>query len=149
MSARGGGAKNVDVYPVNAVSVHPRFSTFSTAGGDGCFAYWDADAKVRTKVFPRVGAQATKKEGNGLAGRIGGRAGGVGGNGGGQAAAGGEMAITATGFNKDGSLFAYAAGYDWSKGFGGSKADREDRVMVHVVGQDCNPRPKAASMQRN
>jgi hypothetical protein len=52
----------------------------------------------------------------------------------------GQAAITATGFNGDGGLFAYAVGYDWSKGYRGSFVGREDRVIVHVVGDECAPK---------
>lgn len=47
------------LYSVNAVSFHPIHGTFSTAGSDGTFCFWDKDAKQRLKNFPYVGSQIT------------------------------------------------------------------------------------------
>ena len=44
-----------DVYAVNAMSIHPQHGTFSTAGSDGTFHFWDKDAKHRLKGYPDVG----------------------------------------------------------------------------------------------
>ncbi|KAK4996948.1 RNA export factor gle2 [Elasticomyces elasticus] len=44
-----------NVYPVNAISFHPEHGTFSTAGSDGTFHFWDKDAKHRLKGYPEVG----------------------------------------------------------------------------------------------
>lgn len=41
-------------YPVNSICFHPVYGTFSTAGSDGTFCYWDKDAKQRLKNFPGV-----------------------------------------------------------------------------------------------
>eukprot|EP01083_Nonionella_stella_P132731 403551_1 len=38
------------IYPVNSIAFHP-LGTFSTAGGDGNFLFWDKDAKQRLKLF--------------------------------------------------------------------------------------------------
>ncbi|KXT11356.1 hypothetical protein AC579_9457 [Pseudocercospora musae] len=43
------------VYAVNAISFHPVHGTFSTAGSDGTFHFWDKDAKHRLKGYPEVG----------------------------------------------------------------------------------------------
>jgi len=48
------GANATDIYGVNAISVHPVYNTFSTAGGDGCFTYWDKDAKQKLQQFHRA-----------------------------------------------------------------------------------------------
>ncbi|KAF3480965.1 uncharacterized protein GIQ15_06312 [Arthroderma uncinatum] len=49
--------KDQMVYAVNAVSFHPRYhQTFSTAGSDGTFCFWDKDAHHRLKAFPVGGA---------------------------------------------------------------------------------------------
>jgi len=69
-----------NVYAINAISFHPLYGTFSTAGSDGSFNFWDKDSKQRLKQFPNL-----------------------------------RSPITATSFNKNGSIFAYALGYDWSK----------------------------------
>lgn len=42
-----------DVYPVNAISFHPQFGTFATAGADGGYNFWDKDSKQRLKQFKR------------------------------------------------------------------------------------------------
>ena len=44
-----------NVYAVNAISFHPVHGTFSTAGSDGTFNFWDKDAKHRLKGFPETG----------------------------------------------------------------------------------------------
>lgn len=50
-----GNASTSNVYAVNAISFHPQHGTFSTAGADGTFNFWDKDAKHRLKGFPEVG----------------------------------------------------------------------------------------------
>jgi hypothetical protein len=38
-------------FPVNSVDTHPHAdfqSVMATAGGDGCFAFWDKDKRTRT-----------------------------------------------------------------------------------------------------
>ena len=35
------------VYPVNALSFHPTYGTFSTAGADGYIHMWDKDSRQR------------------------------------------------------------------------------------------------------
>ncbi|KAJ5909033.1 hypothetical protein N7495_001715 [Penicillium taxi] len=44
-----------NIYSVNAISFHPVHGTFSTAGSDGTFHFWDKDAKHRLKGYPVVG----------------------------------------------------------------------------------------------
>jgi mRNA export factor len=52
--------------------------------------------------------------------------------------------ITATTFNKTGNIYAYAVGYDWSKGFQGNNPQYPNKVMLHPVAADeCKPRPSA------
>ncbi|KAF2718198.1 WD40 repeat-like protein [Polychaeton citri CBS 116435] len=53
-----------DVYSVNAISFHPEHGTFSTAGSDGAFHFWDKDAKHRLKGYPSVGAPITATDFN-------------------------------------------------------------------------------------
>jgi mRNA export factor len=43
------------VYSVHDISWHPIHGTFSTAGSDGTFNFWDKDAKHRLKAYPEVG----------------------------------------------------------------------------------------------
>lgn len=40
-----------NVFSVNAISFHPTYGTFSTAGSDGTFHFWDKDAKHRLKGY--------------------------------------------------------------------------------------------------
>ena len=48
-----------NVYSVNAISFHPVHGTFSTAGSDGTFHFWDGNAKHRLKGYPSVGGPIT------------------------------------------------------------------------------------------
>jgi mRNA export factor len=48
-----------NVHAVNAISFHPVHGTFSTAGSDGTFHFWDKDAKHRLKGYPNVGGSIT------------------------------------------------------------------------------------------
>ena len=84
------------IYAVNAISLHPVYGTFTTAGSDGTFHVWDKDARHRLK---------------------------------GPGNAGGP--ITATAFNRNGSIFAYAVSYDWSKGFQFNTANHPNVVKLH------------------
>nr|POE85440.1 nucleoporin gle2 [Quercus suber] len=97
-----------NVFSVNAISFHPVHGTFSTAGSDGTFHFWDKDAKHRLKGYPEVGGT-----------------------------------ISATGFNMNGNIFAYAVSYDWSKGYQFNTPQHPNKIMLHpVVGDECKPRPK-------
>lgn len=97
-----------NVYAVNAISFHPVHGTFSTAGSDGTFHFWDKDAKHRLKGYPEVGGT-----------------------------------ISATDFNHNGNIFAYAVSYDWSKGYSFNTAQTPNKIMLHpIVGDECKPRPK-------
>jgi len=96
-----------NVYSVNAINFHPQTGTFSTAGSDGTFHFWDKDAKHRLKGYPEVGGT-----------------------------------ISATAFNKTGSIFAYAVSYDWSKGYAHNTPQLPNKIMLHPVqGDECKPRP--------
>lgn len=104
---RDTGATTTSVYALNAISFHPVHGTFSTAGSDGTFHFWDKDAKHRLKGYPEVGGS-----------------------------------IVATGFSKDGNIFAYAVSYDWSKGFGGNTQNYPIKIKLHpILGDECKPRP--------
>ncbi|KAJ2724885.1 RNA export factor gle2 [Coemansia sp. Benny D115] len=51
--------------------------------------------------------------------------------------------IVSTAFNGDGSLFAYALGYDWAQGYKGNTASIKNTIMLHAVSeQDVKPKPK-------
>ena len=103
-----GQANQSNVFSVNAISWHPEHGTFSTAGSDGTFHFWDKDAKHRLKGYPEVGGT-----------------------------------ISATCFNRTGSIFAYAVSYDWSQGYSKNNPQYPNKVMLHAVAPDeCKPRPK-------
>ncbi|KAF8938731.1 hypothetical protein BGZ58_000258 [Dissophora ornata] len=42
------------VFSVNCINWHPVYGSFSTAGSDGSFAFWDRDSRSRLKLFPKV-----------------------------------------------------------------------------------------------
>ena len=44
------------VYPVHAIAFHPVHGTFATGGGDGVVAIWDAVAKRRIRIYPKLEA---------------------------------------------------------------------------------------------
>jgi cell cycle arrest protein BUB3 len=44
------------VYPVHAIAFHPIHGTFATGGGDGVVAIWDAIAKRRIRIYPKLEA---------------------------------------------------------------------------------------------
>ncbi|MCJ1437325.1 RNA export factor gle2 [Xylographa pallens] len=99
-----------NVFSVNAISFHPEHGTFSTAGSDGTFHFWDGNAKHRLKGYPEVGGT-----------------------------------ISATAFNRTGSIFAYAVSYDWSKGYAANSPQLPNKLMLHPVQPDeCKPRSKPA-----
>ncbi|KIX07681.1 uncharacterized protein Z518_02335 [Rhinocladiella mackenziei CBS 650.93] len=96
-----------NVYAVNAISFHPVHGTFSTAGSDGTFHFWDGNAKHRLKGYPAVGAP-----------------------------------ITATAFNRQGTVFAYAVCYDWSQGYQKNTPTTPNKIMLHgVQPEEVKPRP--------
>ncbi|KAI8391842.1 WD40-repeat-containing domain protein [Radiomyces spectabilis] len=43
-----------NMYSINAISFHPVYGTFSTAGGDGTINFWDKDSKQKLKPFPNM-----------------------------------------------------------------------------------------------
>lgn len=92
------GNSDTQLFTVNALSFHPIYGTFSTAGSDGTFTYWDKDVKQRLKGFPNVGAP-----------------------------------ITATAFNRNGAIYAYARGYDWAQGYQGNTPDFPCDIKLHPL----------------
>ncbi len=95
------------MYGVNAISFHPQYGTFSTAGADGTISFWDKDVKQRLKSFPTV-----------------------------------NVPIAATCFNRNGTIFAYAASYDWSKGHEHAQPGQMNKIFLHAVkDEDIKPRP--------
>lgn len=92
--------ENQDIYAVNSISFHPVHGTFVTAGADGTYNFWDKDSKQRLKQMPRC------MYGNNQ-----------------------PAPIPCGGFNRDGSIYAYAVSYDWSKGY----AEYNTQTMKNVI----------------
>ncbi|KAK9456443.1 WD40-repeat-containing domain protein [Dipodascopsis uninucleata] len=106
-NATTGARTETNVYSVNAINFHPQFGTFSTAGSDGSFHFWDKDSKHRLKGYGSLGAS-----------------------------------IPATAFNRNGTIFAYALSYDWSKGYQFNRPDYPNVVKLHPVKEEeVKPRP--------
>lgn len=51
--------QNDQVSAVNSIDFHPSLGTFSTAGGDGTFVFWDKENRQRLKQFSAVGCPIT------------------------------------------------------------------------------------------
>ncbi len=78
---------NNDIYAVNSMAFHPQFGTFATAGSDGTYNVWDKDSQQRLKAQNKCTYGTS------------------------------PAPIPCGNFNKDGSIYAYAVSYDWSKGY--------------------------------
>ena len=58
-----GEEESVDVvYPVHCLAFHPVYGTFTSGGGDGNVALWDAVAKRRIRQYHRFGASVGAME---------------------------------------------------------------------------------------
>lgn len=55
--------------------------------------------------------------------------------------------ITATAFNRNGNLYAYALSYDWSKGHEYYQAGAKNSIMIHPI-QDNEVKPRTGSLLR-
>jgi mRNA export factor len=79
------------IFPVNAVDAHPRpenHNVFMTAGGDGVVSFWDREKRHRVREM-----KVSSSYGQGA-----------------------QVPVTDARWSSDGKCFAYAMGYDWSKG---------------------------------
>jgi mRNA export factor len=116
---RGDSTAN-DIFSVNAMNFHPVFGTFSTAGSDGTYNFWDKDSKQRLKQM----AKAT-----------------YGTN---------PAPIPCSAFNKDGTIFAYAVSYDWSRGYSEyNPQSMKNAILLHPVKEEeVKPKPKAQTTGR-
>ncbi|KAJ3045661.1 hypothetical protein HDV00_007787 [Rhizophlyctis rosea] len=102
-----------NIYSVNSIQFHPVLGTFSTAGSDGGFNFWDKDSKQRLKQFPSSGTP-----------------------------------IPCSAFNRNGSIFAYAYSYDWSRGYeASSQQNNKNQIFLHATREeDVKPRPAKTQM---
>ncbi|CAI5481063.1 unnamed protein product [Closterium sp. Yama58-4] len=88
-----------DIYAVNSIDFHPQFGTFTTAGSDGAYNFWDKDSKQRLKAMQRC-----------------------------------SLPISCSAFNHDGTIFAYAVSYDWSKGAEShNPAVNKNYILLHAT----------------
>ncbi|KAI1374617.1 WD40 repeat-like protein [Hypoxylon crocopeplum] len=126
------------VWGVNDVQFHPvNHAVFATAGSDGTFHFWDRVAHSRLRGYPPVGSNSSSGSGSGSGSNSNSMSDGISGG------VSGATAITSTAFNRDGTLFAYAAGYDWSMGFAKNSPALETRLVLHpVTAEDATPRRK-------
>ncbi|KAI1384724.1 WD40 repeat-like protein [Hypoxylon trugodes] len=106
--------KITKVWSVNAVQFHPiKRSNFVTAGSDGSFVFWDRVSHSRVRRYPAPPSTTTAAKGvksNDT-----------------------PIGITAGNFNRDGNYFAYAYGYDWSRGAVGNTPQTKTALMLHHV----------------
>ncbi|KAK9479902.1 WD40-repeat-containing domain protein [Lipomyces japonicus] len=107
-----GTRSEANVYSLNAISFHPQYGTFSTAGSDGSLNFWDKDSKHRLKGYNSQGAT-----------------------------------IPCTAFNRNGTIFAYALSYDWSKGHQFNRADYLNVVKLHATREE-EVKPRANKAKR-
>ncbi|KAG5642722.1 hypothetical protein DXG03_002298 [Asterophora parasitica] len=114
------------VYAVNDISFHPVHGTFSTCGSDGTIHFWDKDARTRLKstlprnsqirITPLTIVPAFESA---------------------------PGPITSTAFNRNGSIFAYAVSYDWSKGHSGNTPGHPNKLMLHACkDEEVRKRPR-------
>ncbi|KAJ6801726.1 protein RAE1-like [Iris pallida] len=90
-----------EIYSVNSLNFHPVHHTFATAGSDGAFNFWDKDSKQRLKHacvnVSLISSMVVLYYVQMAMSRC-------------------SQPIPCSTFNNDGSIFAYAVCYDWSKG---------------------------------
>jgi len=99
---------------VNSISFHPQHGTFATAGADGTFTFWDKDSKSRLNSFK----QSKYRNGD-------------------------PAPISAGCFNNDGSIYAYAVSYDWSKGHAAyDPASMPNQIFLHSSVDEAKPKNK-------
>ncbi|KNC85715.1 hypothetical protein SARC_02125 [Sphaeroforma arctica JP610] len=108
--------QHAKIYSVNEIGFHPKYGTFSTAGSDGAYHFWDKDSKQRLK-----GYSTSNKFADGVI-----------------------APITASAFSADGAIFAYACSYDWGQGHAAFKPDvHKPVVLLHGLAEaDVKPRPR-------
>lgn len=109
-----------DIYAVNSIAFHPEYGTFATAGSDGTYNFWDKDSKQRLKAMQKC------QYGNVNA------------------------PIPCGAFNYDGSIYAYAVSYDWSKGYAEyNPATMKNYILLHQTNEnEVKSRQKAAGTGR-
>lgn len=113
--------EGADIFSVNSIEFHPQHGTFVTAGGDGAYNFWDKDSKQRLKAMQRCQYGAD------------------------------PAPIPCGAFNADGSIYAYAVSYDWSRGFSAYAGPQQmpAAVLLHAVQEaEVKARNKAPTATR-
>lgn len=131
------------VFAVNDISFHPVHGTFSTyvrihlalsigftsslpsCGADGSIHFWDKDARNRLKSvsLPSFTSEPSPNPRPAF-----------------ESAPG---PISTTAFNRNGSIFAYAVSYDWSKGHSGMTPGHPNKLMLHACkDEEVKKRPR-------
>ncbi|WFD06336.1 RNA export factor gle2 [Malassezia vespertilionis] len=108
------------LFPVNCIKFNSQ-GTFATGGGDGSISFWCKASRTRLKTFENKGTPMAPKEVFKTNPN--------------------RLPLTAIAFNADASIFAYALGYDWHKGY--QSATSESHVFIHPVNpEDIKKRPQ-------
>ncbi|KAJ1024313.1 hypothetical protein NDA18_004483 [Ustilago nuda] len=111
------------LYPVNCIAFNVH-GTFATGGADGSINFWCKQSRTRLKTMETKGPANAPKEllkTNPA-----------------------KQPITAIAFNRDATIFAYAVGYDWHKGYQGA-GGVEPKVWIQPVNyEDVKKRPPKA-----
>ncbi|GBF88757.1 hypothetical protein Rsub_01658 [Raphidocelis subcapitata] len=112
--------EGADIYSVNAITFHPQFGTFVTAGSDGTYNFWDKDSKQRLKAMQKCAYGSE------------------------------PAPIPCGAFNSDGSIYAYSVSYDWSRGFSAySPQQMPPCILLHATQEsEVKARAKATPTGR-
>ncbi|KAI1200448.1 Poly(A)+ RNA export protein [Nemania serpens] len=137
-SKKTSSSKVTKIYAVNDIQFHPvHGNTFATAGSDGSFVFWDRVARSRLCEYPPASPSPSPSPSPSASTKR---------------VDGDEPPappITASSFSRDGRFFAYAVGYDWSRGCAGNTPQTQTKVLLHaVVEDDVKPKPKPQSSGR-
>ena len=104
------------IYSVNTIAFHTKCLTFSTAGADGFYNFWDKESRTRLKrsgeiLYGPMNATATNRMGCIPA------------------------SITCSQFDPTGEMFAYGVSYDWSQGMppNYSPQSRKSSIFIRPV----------------
>jgi mRNA export factor len=127
------------VFAVNDINFHPVHGTFSTcgkrrlspflrifrtchtlAGSDGTINFWDKDSRTRLKsnwLFLACTLCARSRRNITAFDLCPGP-------------------VSSSAFSRNGTIFAYAISYDWSKGHSGNTPGHPNKIMLHPVKDD-------------
>uniref|UniRef100_A0A7S2W704 Uncharacterized protein n=1 Tax=Mucochytrium quahogii TaxID=96639 RepID=A0A7S2W704_9STRA len=109
------------IYPVNSLAFHNQWGTFATAGGDGMWNFWDKDSKQRLKASTNAVTYQGQQE---------------------------PVAVTCSGFNSNGDLFAYGISYDWGKGASFNRPNSSSLYIHNTPEAEIKPKKSSSSNRR-